>query len=126
MEKRSINKVIIQVIAWVLLIQVINISIDPVDPVSDKLGRFSSGEDLSINDIESIYELISEICLGIDVPENDEDDENGSVKVINFYFSHWSIEIKNQNQAYRTTFFSIEKDFNSIVLDHTSPPPKLA
>lgn len=126
MKKRSIDKVIIRVIAWVLLIQVINISIDPIDPVSDKLGRINTGEDLSINDIESFYELFSEQCLDIDIPESDEDDENGFVKVINFYFSHWSIEIKNHYQAYRTAFHTIEKDFISIVMEHTSPPPKSA
>jgi len=125
-EKRLLNKAIIRILAWVLLIQVINISIDPIDPVSDKLGRINTGEDLSINDIESIYELISEVCLGFDVPENDEDDENGFVKVIYFYLSLWSIEIKNHYQAYRTTFLTIEKDFNSIVMEHTSPPPKSA
>jgi hypothetical protein len=126
MENKSIDKFIIRVIAWVLLLQVINISIDPIDPVSDKLGRLNTQEDLSINDIESIYEFVSEQFLGLDVPENDEDDENGFVKVINFYFAHWSIEIKNQYQTHRTTFFAIEKDFNSIVLEHTSPPPKVA
>lgn len=126
MEKRLLNKVTIRILAWVLLIQVINISIDPIDPVSDKLGRINKGEDLSINDIESIYELIVEHFLGIDVPESDEDDENGFVKEIHFYVPHWSIEIKNHYQAYRTTFFAIEKDFNSIVLENTSPPPKSA
>lgn len=126
MKKRSINKAIIRIIALVLLIQVINISIDPSDPVSDKLGRLNTGEDLSINDIESIYELVSEQFLGLDVPENDEDDENGFVKVITFYLSYWSVEIKNHYKSHRITFFAIENNFISIVLEHTSPPPKVA
>lgn len=113
-------------VAWVLLIQIVNISIDPIDPIFDKSGSLAFEEDLSVNDIESIYEFVSEQCLGIDVPEQDEDDENGFVKIMDFYFSQSSIEIKKQYQPLRISFFTIEKNLTSIVLDYTSPPPKTA
>lgn len=111
---------------WVLLIQIINISIDPSDPVSDKLGRLALQEDLSINEIESIYEFVSEHYLGVDIPENDEDDENGFVKVMDFYFSQSFIEIKNQFHFNLSCFFTYNQGLTSIALEHTSPPPKVA
>ena len=126
MKKRSVKDLIVTCVAWVLLIQLINISIDPIAPISDKLGRLAFEEDLSVNDIESIYELVSEQYLGIDVPEQDEDDENGFVEVMDLYFSKDSVEIKRQHQPLRISFFTIEKNLTSIVLDHTSPPPKVA
>lgn len=111
---------------WVLLIQIINISIDPSDPVSDKLGRLALQEDLSVNEIESIYEFVSEHYLGVDIPENDEDDENGFVKVMDFYFSQSFIEIKNQFHINPNGFITYNQGLTSIALDHTSPPPKVA
>ena len=126
MKKKSVKRIIIQFIALVLLVQVINISIDPMDPVSDKLGRLATHEDLSINDVESIYEFVSEQFLGIDVPEQDEDDESAFIKIMDFYFTQSSIEIKNEYQPYDISFFTIEKNLNSIVLDLNSPPPKAA
>lgn len=110
----------------VLLVQVVNISIDPMDPVSDKLGRLATQEDLSINDVESIYEFVSEQFLGIDVPEQDEDDESAFIKIMDFCFTQSSIEIKNEYQPHDTSFCTIEKNLNSIVLDLNSPPPKTA
>lgn len=125
MRKRSVKDVIVMCVAWVLLIQIINISIDPIDPIFDKSGSLAFEEDLSVNDIESIYELVSEQCLGIDVPEQD-DDENGFFEVMDFYITQSSIEIKNQYHPLFISFVTIEKNLTSIVLDHTSPPPKVA
>lgn len=102
-------------ITWVLLIQVINISIDPLDPVSNKLGRLFYQEDLNVSDIESIYELASEQLLGVDVPEYDED----------FCFTNTSIKINTKYEELQISFFGREKNFNSVLLDHTSPPPKV-
>lgn len=100
-------------VTWVLLIQVISISIDPMDPVSDKLGRLFCHEDLSV----------SEQFLGVDVPEHDQDDERG--KIMDFYFTDTFVKIKTKNQELQISFFAREKNFNSVVLDHTSPPPKV-
>ena len=97
------KSVFIHFITWVLLIQVINISIDPMDPVSD----------LSV----------SEQFLGVDVAEHDEDDESG--KIMDFYFTDTFIKIKTNYQELQISFFAREKNFNSVVLDHTSPPPKV-
>jgi hypothetical protein len=124
---KAVNSLLTKSIAWMLLIQVVNISIDPIDvlPVVDSFGQISAQEDLSINDIESIYELVSEQYLGVDVPEQDEDDESGFVKVIDFYFSDNPIKLKEKYIEQQVSFSSHEQRFLSIVLDHVPPPPKI-
>lgn len=97
-----------------------------MDPVTDKLGRLTTEEDLSINDIESIYEFISEQVLGVDVPEQDEDDDNSFAKVMDFYFVNSSIKIKPKFEPFEITFRIEEEGLNMVILDHTSPPPKAA
>ena len=61
------------IISWVVMLQLLNISIDPPD-------RHYGPEDLSINDIESCLELVLEVFLGHDnlIDEvDDQDDESG-------------------------------------------------
>lgn len=116
-----------RLVAWVLLVQVINLSIDPMDPLSDKLGRITlENEDLTVNDIESFYELFSEQCLGIDVPEHDEDDENSFVKVMDFFFVQNSVDLRTDLRPNGQKFFSFELALLSVSEDLSSPPPRLA
>lgn len=128
MKKAPIRIIFTRILTWILLIQIVNISIDSTDalPIIDSLGLLTAHEDLSVNDIESIYEFVSESCLGVDVPEQDEDDENGFVKVMDFYFTGAYITIKPKY---------IEKDLHvtsmihgtfSVLLEHISPPPRTA
>lgn len=62
---------------WGLLLGFLNLSIDPPD-------REAPGqrEDTTINEIESLVELIAEQWLGIDdfLPEHDESDDSGFLK----------------------------------------------
>jgi hypothetical protein len=124
MKKGDTVRLLNRVVSFLLLLQIINISIDPIDPISIKLGRLTAQEDLSINDIESIYEFISEQCLGVDVPEQDEDDENALIKAIDIYISQSGIQITNEYRPHIILFYTIDKNLNSIVLDLSSPPPK--
>ncbi len=124
MKKGDSVRLLNRVVSFLLLLQIINISIDPIDPISIKLGRLTAQEDLSINDIESIYEFISEQCLGVDVPEQDEDDENALIKAIDIYISQSGIQITNEYRPHIILFYTIDKNLNSIVLDLSSPPPK--
>ncbi len=124
MKKGDTVRLLNRVVSFLLLLQIINISIDPIDPISIKLGRLTAQEDLSINDIESIYEFISEQCLGVDVPEHDEDDESGLIKAIDIYISQSGIQITNEYRPHIILFYTIDKNLNSIVLDLSSPPPK--
>lgn len=64
-------------LAWCLLIGLLNISIDPPDREARGVA-----EDTSINEIESVVELVTEELLGMDdfLPEHDESDESGFAK----------------------------------------------
>jgi len=126
MKRVITSRLLNQLVSFLLLIQIINISIDPIDPISIKLGRLTFQEDLSINDIESIYEFISEQCLGVDVPEYEEDDENAVIKIIDVYISQPSIEVEKKYLPVKCVFFAIDEKLHSIVLDLNSPPPKVA
>lgn len=114
------------VIGWMLLLQVINLSIDPVDPVSYKVGRMSLQENFHANDIESIYELICEQFMGMDVPEHDEEDLNGFLSLFMLYFTPTSIENQTPPVALTLRYFFIESTLQSVTPDFISPPPQVA
>lgn len=63
-----------------MALHVINMSVDAPDGYA-VAGRGEQREDLSVNDIESLSELMLEECFGIvnAVPERDEPDENSSL-----------------------------------------------
>jgi len=67
-------------IRWMVLLMagiILNLSIDPPDREAPGVA-----EDPTINDIESIVELVAEQLLGIEnfLPENDESDDSGFAK----------------------------------------------
>jgi len=73
---------------WLLIVQLINLSIDPPRHQNLIEGKFTYQEDLSINKIESIYELITEHVFKINVPETQDSTHHGTVKTfIVFYQS---------------------------------------
>lgn len=63
-----------------MALHVINMSVDAPDGYA-VAGRGEQREDLSVNDIESLSELVLEECFGIvnAVPERDEPDGNSSL-----------------------------------------------
>ena len=82
----------VRVLCWILLLQSINLSIDAPDLTPITHTSLSDNEDLLVNDIESIYELVSEVIFGKDVPENDENDIDTKSPVFDaFCFSPQSI-----------------------------------
>lgn len=54
---------------WILLLQLINLSIDPARHANFINGKLTFQEDLSINKVESVYELLLEHIFKKDVPE---------------------------------------------------------
>lgn len=117
-----------KLVIWILLIQMINLSMDPVDTMNFKDGRATIEEDLSINEIESLYELISEALFGEDVPEHDEKDEDAFVKVFSLYYAATPVELV----PVATFTFSI--DYTAFYQDRSClnyaephfPPPEQA
>lgn len=68
------------VCCWILLLQLTNLSIDAGRHQNVINGQLTFQEDLSINKMESIYELISEYLFKKDVPETQNSDHHSLVK----------------------------------------------
>lgn len=122
------NTVFSRLIIWLLLIQMINICTDPVDKLCiNKSGNFTT-EDLSINEIESIFEFVSESYFHTDIPEHDENDEDGFYKYFLFVLTNQiplSTE-KNIHFWYQKQLIGHQQDFfEYYCLDKDSPPPQV-
>ena len=115
-----------QVVCWILLLQTINISINPPDVklVVDK--TVTNNKQLAADETESIYEWVVEGMSDEDVPESDDDDMDTSSPSFELYFFnrvcselpvlHFSIE---HYAHYHTNFPFIHQEPHS-------PPPKWA
>jgi len=106
----------------------LNISVDPVDPYPDYLS-----EDLSVNDQESIIEIIVEQVLGFeDALEeyDDPDSENQNTKKnVKIDLSAFIVSQKNQLQNQPIARISLHADYqdrlSSGFLEIDNPPPKV-
>ena len=105
----------------------INISTDPVDKMNFKNGLAIIEEDLNINEIESVFELVSEKIFDQGIPESDENDEDTFIKFFNYFCSTVSFEFS----AYTVLEFNVIHNyfyldmFNNTHSEPSSPPPKL-
>lgn len=110
---------------WALLLQLINLSIDPARHQNFINGEITFEEDLSINKIESIYELILEHLFKKDVPETQNAADHSLAKTFIVFY---------QNPVPFTQLILVEQP---IVHNHSyvayfpeqmqvleSPPPK--
>ena len=123
-KKNSIPSVY-RAIALLMALYLFNFSIDSPDGHPDTVA-----EDLSVNDIESVYEFVAEIILGIEnaVEERDErdPDDGGSIQLNKFYTSLVSsVQIKAADyifdlHIYKHNCPDLEIPFTEI----DSPPPK--
>ena len=86
MKTGVIKNIIKQGVCWILLLQVINISIDPHDFKQSKYMPVAFSEDFSSDEIESISELIAENIFHKEVPPGDEDEIETSSPPFEFYF----------------------------------------
>lgn len=110
-------------VCWILLLQMINLSVDSPDS-QIHYGTTNHHEDLSINDIESLSELIAEEVFDIDVPESDEDDVDSSSPVIDLYFSErsWHQLPPDSFPIQHVSYY--HRNFLSVTQQPLSPPPK--
>lgn len=108
----------------------INLCTDPIDQIYFKNGYTTYEEDLSINEIESVYEFFAETVFEQDVPESDERDEEAFVKTFHL-FCHKSITCFEtvfltfpQFPTIHTNFY--QESFYANYPEINSPPPKYA
>jgi hypothetical protein len=117
------NKFFVTAITMTVMLQIINISIDPADP-------HPGSEDLTINDIESCVEFVLEIVLDKSdaVKESDEQDDqtsHSSASIV-LFSSETVVYVNDQlSSTYSSLSFNYSTSFfSSITLQITSPPPK--
>lgn len=108
-----------------LALHFFNFSIDPIDKHADSIP-----EDLSINDIESVSELVVEVVFsaGDIFAEHDEpdSDEGGSLRVCKLFLTDMRLVIVNQQPIEFSLQFSVApgERIVSRATNVVSPPPK--
>lgn len=118
-----------RVLWMVLALHILNCSVDTADPQPDSVP-----EDLSINDMESIVEIVLEQVCHIDNAiaehdENDTDDDSGGLTIkkgidLSYYGNHSKISFSSATTIickysnYKDNFYS---QFHPEL---TTPPPK--
>jgi hypothetical protein len=121
-----IRNIIKQVICWILLLQMINISIDPPDFKHPKHSSVTNKKALSIEETESFYELIAEGVFDKEVPESNEDEIDTSSPSFELYLIT-RICTKLPALAFPVEHFpQYYTSFSSINQEPHSPPPKFA
>lgn len=125
MRRREKYLTIQRIICWILIIQMINVSIDPRDLIQIDQGIYSHTEDLSINETESIYELIAEELFDTEIPESEEEDVEKTFGGIDLFFN--STLISNPGiQTFITSQYGDCQDSLTIIYPASdSPPPDL-
>lgn len=116
---------------WLLMTGLfINTSVDPIDPEGDWVP-----EDLSVNEMETITEIVAEKLLNIDdcfQETNDNDpDERTVIKIVKDYNQDIPVKIIEPRSTSELTGPLAHPDyfkrFNSqFISEINAPPPKLA
>lgn len=119
--------IIKQAVCWVLLLQLINISIHASELKHPKYFPFTNQEQqVAIDEIESIYELVVEGISGDEVPESDEDEADSSIPTIDLYCFNRDFS-KLQAVNFPVKHFShYYNRFLSVHQKPHAPPPKPA
>ena len=86
MKMDFIKSCLKQVVCWILLLQMINISIDPPDLKHSKYSHHTNQEEVLLDETESVYEWIAEGVFDEEVPESNEDDIDTSSPSMELYF----------------------------------------
>lgn len=121
-----LKNIINQVVCWILLLQMVNISIDPPDLKHQKHNTITYKEDLSINKIESVYEMLAEGIFEVEIPESDEKEIDSSSPSFELYFFN-GICTKLQTSVFPIQHYPhYYNNFASLYQKPDFHPPKLA
>jgi hypothetical protein len=126
MDRNTVKNIISRFVCWVLLLQLINISIDPPDLWRLKTASISQKQPLPINEIESLYELISEGVFEHDVPESDENDIDSESQPFDLYCFN-NIYSTRPGYSFPVEHFCYyHNTFSCECPEPNAPPPKNA
>lgn len=122
--KWRLSRALVALIALLVL----NCSVDTAyDPVPMKWNGEEYTEDLSFNDIESVYELVAECLLDMDddfVPEQDDNDGYEIGKTLkDWTCTTPAVHLPFFHRAHRLYPTHIEKQYPLIAREICLPPP---
>jgi hypothetical protein len=127
MVRKASYSILTRIVCVVLAIHFFNFSVDPADKHSDSVP-----EDLSVNDIESVSELVIEVVFGYgDVfGEHDERDTHhgGRLGICKIYISNAIFQLNNlsPNSNSSSEFHIADcRRMLSRTTNVLSPPPKV-
>jgi hypothetical protein len=125
-SKKNRISLVSRAIAFLMAVYLFNFSIDSRDAHSDSVA-----EDLSYNDIESVYEFLTEGLLGVEnaVEEHDERDQDdaGAFEFKKVYFAITISKIQVSTTSYITKIYSGIDYCEPLAIRATevnSPPPR--
>ncbi len=123
------HKFVKNCIVLLLMLAIINIAIDPPDLLKNIDNDLALEEDLSINEIESVIELVVEQGLDIQnaIPESDDNDSEDFCKksdIFSFYTSDYQI-IFIRNKVKVCYHAKQEAIYTAIFNQSDSPPPRV-
>jgi hypothetical protein len=124
MKFSSARNIVARFVCWILLLQMINISIDPADLKQFKSAQMLDNEDLSINEMESVYELVSENVFEKDVPESDESDVDKQSHTFDLYCSKFGYTPQPVFAFVAEYYQYYQRDVSFDCPQPTSPPPR--
>ncbi len=117
----SLSKLLVSLIALLIL----NYSVDTPDPLAYTLPN--GKENLSKNDIESVYEYVTECMMDLDdfVPETDDGDETKvSKKAFDWLVTNLFIELPHNTHYTCNTFADAYIGvFPAVSVGSVDPPP---
>lgn len=124
MIKLRLSKALVGLIALLAL----NYSVDTAyDPVPLKWNGHEYAEDLTFNDIESIYELVTECWMEMEddfVPEDEDSDGYEISKTLKDWTHEPPIAYQFPEPSYNKFYTEhIIRNYASIALDINLPPP---
>lgn len=113
-----------QVFCWMILLQIINLSIHPLHLLHPRLTALDKAKASPINECNSLYEFIAEGVFHQDVPETDDDEIDVSSPPFELYFSAvcssqlpaMDVSIKHVPRYKKNTLL--------VYKEPHSPPPK--
>lgn len=121
------NHIVVRVLGLFMAAYVLNFSVDAPDGQPDHMT-----EDLSINDLESIAEIVLEEWMEMEdaIPEHDESDANDGTMVFKKSVDFFCVEFKKEASyasefLLKNRFLNYKENFHTqFYPEFTSPPPE--
>jgi hypothetical protein len=124
-KQHHISRFFNSFLLWALLLQMVNLSVDPARHLNIVGGKYTISEDLSVNKMESVYELVLEYVFKIEVPETQDAEEELLQKTgLTYYLAEKeNIDLKAPVRPVLHNHSYTESIPEHIPVLH-SPPPK--